>query len=130
MCNNTRWEGNTSLFKFNIMNEAKMYYRRLLRWTNKYIRTYEDVVIYLHSLLDYYNGVLSSNASRLGKSIANDRIVAIKALKRVYDRHYEKKKRIMELLGYYVIGEAVYLNNDLVGYLYAWKQIIRKNRSL
>ena len=112
------------------MNEAKMYYRRLLRWTNKYIRTYEDVVIYLHSLLDYYNGVLSSNASRLGKSIANDRIVAIKALKRVYDRHYEKKKRIMELLGYYVIGEAVYLNNNLVGYLYAWKQIIRKNRSL
>ena len=126
MCNNTRWEGNTSLFKFNIMNEAKMYYRRLLIWNNKYIRTHEDVIVYLHSLLDHYNGVLSSNASRLGKSIANDRIIAIKALKRVYERQYKKKKQIMELLGYFVVGEAVYLNNNLVGYLYAWKEIIRK----
>ena len=109
------------------MNEAKMYYRRLLRWNNKYIRTHEDVIVYLHSLLDHYNGVLSSNASRLGKSIANDRIIAIKALKRVYERQYKKKKQIMELLGYFVVGEAVYLNNNLVGYLYAWKEIIRKN---
>ena len=108
------------------MNEAKMYYRRLLIWNNKYIRTYEDVIVYLHSLLDHYNGVLSSNASRLGKSIANDRIIAIKALKRVYERQYKKKKRIMELLGYFVVGEAVYLNNNFVGYLYAWKEIIRK----
>ena len=108
------------------MNEAKMYYRRLLIWNNKYIRTHEDVIVYLHSLLDHYNGVLSSNASRLGKSIANDRIIAIKALKRVYERQYKKKKQIMELLGYFVVGEAVYLNNNLVGYLYAWKEIIRK----
>jgi len=62
----------------------------------------------------------------LGKSIANDRIIAIKALKIVYERQYKKKKRIMELLGYFVVGEAVYLNNNLVGYLYAWKEIIRK----
>ena len=108
------------------MNEAKMYYRRLLTWNNKYIRTYEDVSVYLHSLLDHYNGVLSSNASRLGKSIANDRIIAIKALKIIYERQYKKKKRIMELLGYFVVGEAVYLNNNFVGYLYAWKEIIRK----
>ena len=108
------------------MNESKMYYRRLLTWNNKYIRTYEDVIVYLHSLLDHYNGVLSSNASRLGKSIANDRIIAIKALKIVYERQYKKKKRIMELLGYFVVGEAVYLNNNFVGYLYAWKEIIRK----
>lgn len=110
--------------------EEREYYYRVLRWNNKYGRTYSNIIDKIDRLLNRYTGYLYNDIANHGRSITESRIKALNSLKMIHMKHYNKKRSLLESLGYNVCNEAVYLNDKFVGYLYAWKQIIRKNISL
>ena len=105
--------------------EERKHYYRVLDWNNKHERMYTSIIGRIETQLNRYTSYLSKDMTSLGKSIVESRINALNSLKAIYMRQYSKKKSILESLGCDVHGDAVYLNDKLVGYIRYWKYIIR-----
>ena len=105
--------------------EEREYYYRVLRWNNKYERMYSSIIDKIDSQLNRYTSYLNNDITDHGRSITESRIKALNSLKITYTKHYNKKKSLLESLGYNVCNEAVYLNDKFAGYIGSWKYIIK-----
>ena len=109
----------------------KQFYEMKIRYLSKgiYLNDHEASIKNLNDNIKLYDDVIKRKPTEIGVIIAEERLIALHRIKDMLNRHFNKKKSILESFGCTVYDNGiVWIDSIDYGYIYNWRIIARKCR--